>query len=62
MNREQVLHLLSKQYDLDWLLRLDSGSPVEFARAIVEKGVRRAPLSPLEQVLILSPFVDLDVG
>jgi hypothetical protein len=62
MNRDQVLHLLSKQYDLDWLLRLDSRAPVEFARAILEEGVPRAPLGALELVLVLSPLVDLDVG
>jgi hypothetical protein len=62
MNRDQVLRVLSKRYDLDWLLKLDSRSPVEFARAIVEKGVPRTPLSASELAIVLSPLVDLDLG
>jgi hypothetical protein len=60
MDRDQVLAELSKLYDLDWILRLDSSSPEGFARAIAREGLVRAkqqriddgnPLPELQRLL-----------
>ncbi len=58
MDRQQVLGVLSKLYDLDALLRLDSGSPEEFARAIVREGVPRAG-DAATNAFLLSTLLDV---
>ena len=58
MDREQLLGALSKLYDLDSLLRLDSSSPEQFARAIAGEGVAR-PASPATDAILLSTLLDL---
>ena len=42
MDREQILGALSQMHKPDWILRLDSSSPEDFARAIVREGQARA--------------------
>ncbi len=58
MDREQVLGVLSKLYDLDWILRLESSSPEEFARAIVREGAPRGT-DPAVNATLLSTLLDL---
>jgi hypothetical protein len=57
MDREQVIALLPKVYDLDSILRLDSSSPEEFARAIVRERVARAA-DPATDAALLSTLLD----
>ena len=52
MTRDQVLSILARQYDLDWMLQLDSSSPEEFARAIVREGPARAKNGALAVVAL----------
>ncbi len=58
MDREQVLAVLSKRYDLDSLVRLDARSPEEFARAIVREGAARAA-DPVTDAVLISTLLDL---
>ncbi len=59
MTRDQVLAVLARRYDLDWMLRLDSGSPEEFARAIVREGPAMAkdPALAMEALLTVAQIV-----
>jgi hypothetical protein len=57
MDRDQVLVVMSKVYDLDSLLRLDSSSPEAFAREIA-RGVARAS-NPVTNAVLLSTLLDL---
>jgi hypothetical protein len=65
MDRDQVLAELSKLYDLDWILRLDSSSPEGFARAIAREGLVRAKQqriddgNPLPELQRLLDFLQL---
>ena len=52
MDRDQVLVIMSKVFDLDSMLRLDSSSPEEFARAIAREGVARARNPGINWVLL----------
>jgi len=58
MDRDQVLAVMSKVYDLDSLLRFDWSSPEEFARAIAREGVARAR-KPATDVVLWSTLLDL---
>jgi hypothetical protein len=58
MDREQLLAVLSKRYELDSLLQLDSSSPEALARAMVREGVGY-PANPAAAAYILSTLLDL---
>jgi len=64
MDRKQVLLVLSRQYDPDWLLQADSSSPEEFARAVADRGLTRIPEGAAREFVLTlaSVVVDVDLG
>jgi hypothetical protein len=63
MSRERLLGLLSRSPGAEWILSLDSTSPEEFARTIVEEGKKRTARAggnlpdPLLAILDLAQFL-----
>jgi hypothetical protein len=52
MDRAQLVLVLAKLYELDGLTLLDSTSPEEFARAIVDRARPKAPEGAAQELLL----------
>ena len=63
MSRAELVALLAELPGADWIVTLDSSSPEEFARAIIQEGRRRAESTgwsvpdPADAILDLADFL-----